>query len=70
MCKRKQACTDKFLATVSEGVVCGVYKVVTWLSFGVTRGHKVSGGKWTFRYGVTRSCVGSLEVVPPPRENL
>ena len=30
------ACADEFLVTVTEGVVHGVYKVVTRLSFGVT----------------------------------
>ena len=29
------ACADEFLATVTEGVVQGVYKVMTWSSFGV-----------------------------------
>ena len=29
MPKRKRACADEFLATVTEGVVHGVYKVVT-----------------------------------------
>ena len=53
MCRRTRACTDKFLAMVSEGVVHCVYKVVTWSSFGVTRRHKASGGKWIFRHCVT-----------------
>ena len=35
MHRRKRACTDKFLATVFEEVVHGVYKVVTQSSFGV-----------------------------------
>ena len=42
-------CADEFLATVSEGVDYGVHKVVTRSTFGVTRQHKGSGGKWTFR---------------------
>ena len=29
------ACADEFLAMVTEGVVHGVYKVVTWSSYGV-----------------------------------
>ena len=37
-------CTDEFFATVTEGVVYGVYKLVTRLYFCVTRRHKVSGG--------------------------
>ena len=45
-----EACTDECLALVTEGV----YKVVTWSSFGVTRRHNVSGGKWTLRYCVAR----------------
>ena len=44
-----QACADGFLATLTEGVVHGEYKVVTRSSFSVTQRHKVSGGKWTFR---------------------
>ena len=52
MHRQKRACTDKFLATVTEGVVHGVYKVVTRLSFCVICSHKVSGGKWTFHHCV------------------
>ena len=37
MNRRKRTCTDKFLAAVSEGVVHGVYKVVTRSSFRVSR---------------------------------
>ena len=48
MCRRMRACTDEFLATVTEGVVQSVYKVVTRSSFSVTWPHKVSGGKWMF----------------------
>ena len=33
-----------FFPTVTEGVVHGVYKVVTLSCFGVIRLHKVSGG--------------------------
>ena len=55
MCRRMLTCTDEFLATVTEGVVHGVYKVVTGSSIGVARQHKVSGGKWMFHYYVTRS---------------
>ena len=55
MCRRMQACTDEFSAAVTEGVVHGVYKVVTKLYFGVTQQHNSSGGKWTFRHCVTRS---------------
>ena len=43
-----RACADDFLATLSEGVVLGVNKVVTQLSFGVTQQHKVSGGNGHF----------------------
>ena len=49
MCRRIEACTE-FLATVTEGVVCGVYKVATRSSFGVIERHKVSGGTWTFHH--------------------
>ena len=42
MCRGMRACSDEFLATVTEGVVHGVYKVVTRLSFSVTRWHEVS----------------------------
>ena len=31
-----QAGTDEFLAMVTEGLVYGVYQVVTWSSFGVS----------------------------------
>ena len=48
------ACTDEFLVTVTEGVVHSVYNVVTWLSFGVTQQHKVSGDQWTFDHCVAR----------------
>ena len=34
---RKQACADKFLATIIEGVVHGGYKVVTQSSFSIIR---------------------------------
>ena len=44
MYRQKRACTDKFLVMVTEGMVNGVYKVVTQLSFSATRRHKVSGG--------------------------
>ena len=50
----KGVCADKFLATVTEGVVHAVYKVVTRSSFGVTQQHKVSGGTWTLHHGVKR----------------
>ena len=46
---------DEFLATVTEGVVHGVHKVVPRASFSVTWQHKVSGGTWTFHHCVTRS---------------
>ena len=44
MCRQFCTCTHEFLTTVTEGVVNGVHKVVTRLSFGVIQGHKVSGG--------------------------
>ena len=53
--RQKQACVDEFLATVPEGLVQGISKVVTRWSFGVRRQHKASGGKWTFHNCVTRS---------------
>ena len=53
MHRQKQACTDKFLTTVTEGVVHGIYKGGSLSSFGVPRQHKVSGGKWTFHHCVT-----------------
>ena len=37
MRRRFRACTDEFLARVTEGVVHGIYKVVAWLSFDVIR---------------------------------
>ena len=39
-----QACADEFLAMVTEGIVHGVYKIVTRSSFGVTWHHKASVG--------------------------
>ena len=51
----KQACAGKFLATVTEGVVHGVYKVVTRSSVGVIQRHTASGGTWTVRHCDTRS---------------
>ena len=48
-------CADEFLATVAEGVVHSVYKVVTRSSFSVIRQHKASGGIWSFRHYDTRS---------------
>ena len=53
--RRMRACADEFLAMVAEGVVHGVYMVVTRQSISVTRQHKASGGKWTFCHCVTRS---------------
>ena len=50
-----QACADEFIATITEGVVIGVYNVMTWSSFDVIRQHKVSGGTWMFRHCDTRS---------------
>ena len=47
------ACTDEFLATITEGAVHGVYKAVTWTYFHVTRRHNGSEGNWTFHYCVT-----------------
>ena len=47
MCRQMQIHPDEFLAMVTEGVVHGVYKVVTWSPFGVTWRHKASG-KWMF----------------------
>ena len=32
MCRQIRACTDESLATVTEGVVNSVHKVVTWSS--------------------------------------
>ena len=55
MGRRMQACKDEVLAKVTEGVVQGVHKVVTRLSFSVTWRHKAIGGKWTFRHCVKRS---------------
>ena len=55
MYRQIQACEDEFLATVTEGVVYSVYKVVIWSSFCVTWRHKVTGGKWTFHQCVSRS---------------
>ena len=52
MHRRIRACADGFLAMVTK---CLVYKVVNWSSFGVTRRHKASGGKWMFCHCVTRS---------------
>ena len=63
------ACIDKrehaqmtvtTLTTITEGVVQGVYKVVTWSSIGVTWRHKVSGGKWTFCHCVTKRSLLNL----------
>ena len=34
MCRQKQACADEVLATVTGGVVHGVYNVVIRSSFG------------------------------------
>ena len=39
-----RAYMNEFLATVTEGVVHGVHKVVIWSSFGVIRRYKVSQG--------------------------
>ena len=47
--RRMRACTDEFLATVTEGV----YKVVAQTSFGVTQQHKASGDKWMFCHCIT-----------------
>ena len=47
------ACADKYLATVTEGVAHGVYKVVTRSSFRVP--HKAGGGNLKFRH-----CVKTL----------
>ena len=55
ICRRMQACAVDFLATVTEGLVHSVYKIVTSLSFTVTCGHKVMRGKWTFQHCVTTS---------------
>ena len=44
-----------FFATVTEGAVRGIYKVVTLSSIGVIWQHKVSGGKETFHHCVTTS---------------
>ena len=55
MHRQKRACTDEFLAMVTEGVVHSVYKVVTWWSFGVIWQEKANGGKWMFHHCVTRS---------------
>ena len=46
MRRRFCACMYKFLTTVTEGVVHGVYKVVIQLSFGAIRQHKVRLGYW------------------------
>ena len=40
MYRRMQACTDEFLAVVTEDVVHSGYKVVTRACFGVTR-HRI-----------------------------
>ena len=52
-------CADEFLAKVTEGVVHGLYKVVTRSSFGPIWQHKVSVGKWTFCH-----CVITLHTKP------
>ena len=44
MHRRIQACTDELLATLTEGVVLGVNRAVTWLSVGAIQRHKASGG--------------------------
>ena len=49
-----QAGSDDFLATVTESVVHGVYKV-SWSCFGLTWQRKVSGGIWTFGHSIARS---------------
>ena len=41
MRRRFQTCAYQFLTTVTEGVVCGVHKVVIRTSFGVISRHKV-----------------------------
>ena len=37
MRRRIRACVDEVRALVTEGAVHGVYKIVTWPSFGVTQ---------------------------------
>ena len=39
MCSRMRACKDEFPATVTEGIVHDVYKVVSRSSFDVTQRH-------------------------------
>ena len=58
--RRKQAYADKFLATVTEGVVHDVYKVVTQSSVGVIQRHRTSGGTWTVHHCDTRSYLDLL----------
>ena len=53
--RRMQAFADEFLAMVTEGVVNGVFSVVTWPYFSVTWLEKSSGGKWMYRHCVTRA---------------
>ena len=53
------ACGDECLATVTEGVVHGVYKVVTQSSFGVTRRRKESGIHGRFAT-VPQGCIQNL----------
>ena len=48
-----RSCADEFLATIIEGIVQGLYMVVTKLSFGVIWRHKASGDKWIFRHCFT-----------------
>ena len=52
--RRMLACMEEYLATVAEGVVHGVHKDVTWLSFRAIRQHKASGDKWMFHHCVKR----------------
>ena len=52
VCRQMRVCTDEFLATVTEGVLHGICKVVTRSSFGVIWQHKVSVGKWMFPNGL------------------
>ena len=55
MCRCMQVCVDEFLTLITEGVVHGVCKVVTRLSFCVIRRHKMGGSEWMLHHCVTRS---------------
>ena len=53
------ACSDEFLARVTEGVVHGVYKVITQSVFGVTQRVEVNGHFETVSQGRIRTSGSS-----------